>query len=62
MANFTPDYLSNSIYDGRQAQQSVDRSTPKRSTLNFLKAYSKSLEFVKTKQENPRIIAEVNLN
>lgn len=62
MANFTPDSLSNSIYDGRHAQSSVDRTSPKRSTLNFLKAYSKSLEFVKTKQDNPRIIAEVNLN
>ncbi len=63
MANSTSDYFSNTQlpFDGNLTVKS-ENQTPKKTTIEFILAYSKSLEFVKSSSSTKNIIAEVNLN
>lgn len=63
MANFTPDFYSNTQPSfGEDFDAKINEEMPKRSTIDFILSYSKSIEFVKRNVGKRNVIAEVNLN
>lgn len=63
MANFTPNYFTNTqLPFSEELHAESKRVAPKKSTIDFILSYSKSLEFVKNNNGSKAIVAEVNLN
>lgn len=63
MANFTPDFYSNTQPSfGKKVDARNNEGMPKKSTIDFILSYSKSIEFMKQSGGKQNVIAEVNLN